>query len=162
VKRFYAVSFCLIILMAAPCWAQTFSVAILEDVQGLESKDLSNAVLGGCLDYLFTSGLIATNETIGRVERAVYQSSGYGLTTAREGFVDYIAFVWIRDENHPSISDITIPVDVELRLVRVRDGALLTEGTVVPPMYTDMTAEERNDIFTELGRSLADLWAKAL
>ena len=161
-KRFFSV-FLLIILLGAPLgWAQTFSVSILEDSRGDDSPALSEAVLDGCLDYLFASGLIATNESVGRVEESVFRSRGYGMASAREGFVDFAAFVWIRYVSLAGVPDVTVPEIVRWRIVRVRDESVLEEGTTPPPQYEEMTADERKKVYMDFGRSLADLWAKAL
>ncbi len=161
-KRYRAVLL-LTCIAVFPSWSQTFSVAVLEDLRGKEAPELSDAVLTGCMDCLFERGLIATNESVGRVERSVFQSPKYGIESAREGYVDFIALLWIRYVQHPSDPDIVTPEAVCWRLVRVMDGILIAEGTAAPPDCADgSTPDERKEDFRKFGQSLAELWAKAL
>ena len=146
----------------APCGAQTFSIAFLEDAQGLEAPELSNAVLGGSLDALFGSGLIATNETIGRADQTVFRSLDYGIAAAREGFVDYLAILWIRYGASGAVPPAPVPEQVMWRLVRVRDGFVLGDGGGPAPAGEKSSGEssipEMDTLMKEFGESLADLW----
>lgn len=161
-KRIYAALFIASFLPVLSAEAQTFSVALLEDVQGSEAPDYSNAVLDGCLDRLFAIGLIATNEAIGRVDKATFQTSAYGVQAARQGFVDYMALVWIRYIPYPGDPTLSMPETVLWRLVRIRDGRVLAEGSVPPPPFEVKSGTERQEVFIKFGRSLSGLWAKAL
>jgi hypothetical protein len=149
-------------LLSAPCGAQTFSVAFLEDARGLEAPEFSNAVLGGSLDALFGSGLIATNETIRRADQTVFRSLDYGIASAREGLVDYLAILWIRYGASGAVPPAPVPEEVMWRLVRVRDGAVLGDGAGQAPSGEGNSGEgsinEMSKIMREFGESLADLW----
>ncbi|NLJ46727.1 MAG: hypothetical protein GX430_09215 [Treponema sp.] len=150
------------VCLAVPLSGQTFSVALLEDSAGAEATELSNAVLSGCLDQLFYAGFIATNETIGRIARPEFQSSALGLQSAREGYVDFLALVWIRYAVRPSDPPVRYPEALAWRLVRVRDGSALAEGFQRLEQYESGTTDERTERLSRLGRGLADLWAKTL
>jgi hypothetical protein len=144
VKRVLAVFFCSICLTLA-LRAQPFR-GDSRGRQGDRGPELSDSVLGGCLDSLFASGLIATNESVGRVENGVFLASNFGIPAAREAW-------WII---LPGLNSICEPPDDSRhhgggsrrwRLVRVRDGCILAEGVTPPPAYKEMTAEERrNDL----------------
>lgn len=158
------VSACILaaLCLAAPLWGQTFSVALLEDSGGAEAPDLSDALLSGCLDHLFASGFIATNETIGRISREDFRSALLGMKSAREGYVDYVALVWIRYAETPSDPPVRFPESLAWRLMRVRDGSALAEGAEKPESFESGTAEERRERLSLLGRSLAAGWARTL
>ncbi len=161
-KRFFPVCILAAACFASPLWAQTFSVDLLEDEKGAEARELSNALLSGCLDRLFDAGLIATNESIGRIDRNGFQSRTLGMSAAREGYVDFVALVWIRYVEHPSDPAVRVPESLSWRLVRVRDGIALAEGSAVPPPFDAKTDEERREQLSMMGRSLADAWTRAL
>ncbi len=148
--------------LGVPLRAQTFSVALLEDAGGAEGRELSEALVGGCLDLLFDAGLIATNEAIGRIDRAGFKSGDLGLKAAREGYVDYVALVWVRYVDTPTEPPERVPETLDWRLLRVRDGTALAEGSSAPPRLESKTGDERRDLLTRFGRSLADAWMKAL
>lgn len=148
--------------LIAPLRSQTFSVALLEDAGGAEGRDLSDALVGGCMDLLFDAGLIATNEAVGRIDRAGFRSGFPGLEAAREGYVDYVALVWIRYVDTPTDPPERIPETLDWRLLRVRDGTALAEGSSTPPRLESKTGDERRDLLARFGRSLADAWIKAL
>lgn len=150
------------VCLAVPLWGQTFSVALLEDEKGAEALELSNAFLDGCLDRLFEAGFIATNESIGRIDRAGFQSRTLGMRAAREGYVDFVALVWIRYVEYPADPAVRVPESLSWRLMRVRDGNALAEGSTVPPAFDEQTDEERQDQLSTMGRTLADSWTKAL
>lgn len=161
-NRMFPALFLALIGLAVPLRAQTVSVALLEDSKGAEARDLSDAVLSGCLDHLFAEGFIATNETIGRIDRTGFQSGALGMNSAREGYVDYVALVWIRYVETPSDPPIRVPEYLTWRLVRVRDGSPLAAGDAAPPRSESATDEERLERLSRFGRALADAWTKAL
>jgi len=162
VKRFFSACILSAFCLAVPLWGQTISVALLEDAKGAEALGLSNALLGGCLDRLFDAGFIATNESIGRIDRAGFQSRNLGINAAREGYVDFVALVWIRYTEYPSDPAVRVPESLFWRLMRVRDGNALAEGSAVPPAFDKQTDEERQDLLSTMGRTLADAWTRAL
>lgn len=148
--------------LAVPLRAQTVSVALLEDAGGSEGGELSDALVGGCMELLFDEGLIATNESVGRIDRAGFRSGAPGLNAAREGYVDYVALVWIRYVDTPTDPPERVPESLDWRLLRVRDGTALAEGSSTPPRLESKTGDERRDLLARFGRSLADAWMKAL
>jgi hypothetical protein len=166
VKRFFPLCLLLTCLPLIPCGAQTFSIELVEDSKGIEAPDLSNAVLEGSLEVLFNSGLIATNESIGRVEKTAFQSAEYGLASARDGLVEYLAIVWIRYSASGEDPIVPVPETVLWRLVRVRDGTVFGKGTAKPPVIekadAKITMEDRQRTMAELGKSLANLWLELL
>ncbi len=161
-KRTVSACVLAVLCLAAPLSGQTFSVALLEDSGGPEAPDLSDALLDGCLDHLFAAGFIATNETIGRIGRADFQSSVLGLKSAREGYVDYVALVWIRYADTPSDPPVRFPESLAWRLMRVRDGSALAEGSEKPERFDSGTVEERRERLSQLGKTLAAVWARTL
>ena len=161
-NRFIRICLLAVICLSESAWAQTFSVALLEDTRGAEAADLSNAVLNGCMDRLFRAGFIATSEVIRRVDRAEFQSRTLGIETARAGYVDYIALVWIRYAESPADPSVRMPELVYWRLVRVKSGDALAEGSTPPPLFRAETGDERREVLSDMGRSLADVWTKAL
>lgn len=148
--------------LAQPLRAQTVSVALLEDSKGSEALDLSDAVLSGCLDHLFSAGYIATNETIGRIDRQGFQSGTLGLSSARDGYVDYVVLVWIRYVETSTVPPVRVPESLTWRLMRVRDGSPLAAGDAAPPSLESASNEERRERLSQFGRALADAWTRAL
>ena len=151
-----------VLCVAVPIWGQTVSVALVEDAGGSEAPDLSTALLSGCLDPLFAEGFIATNETIGRLTRVDFQLTSLGIKSAREGYVDFIALVWIRYADTTEDPPVRYPETLAWRLMRVQDGTTLAEGAEKPERFVSGTIDERRERLSKLGRALANIWMQTL
>ncbi|HSV56267.1 MAG TPA: hypothetical protein VLH39_04060 [Magnetospirillaceae bacterium] len=161
-KSQIALLFLLLVFARGAAEARTVSVVVLEDARGPEAPELSDALLGGCMDRLFESGFIATNQAVGRIEKAEFESRGFGIRSAREGHVDYLALIWVRYMEDPSDPADRLPEFVAWRLIRVRDGAALVEGSSAPSLANSGSGKERRDQVSGLGRVLADTWTAAV
>lgn len=118
-----------------PLHAQTVEVALLEDAGDLGSRAnrTSEIIITGVLDGLFDTGLIGTNSRPLDGTIASFLSYVPGAVSA-EGFVDYVIVVFAEYSN-------TAPVPAcRYRLVRVRDGKEMAQGTVpaVDPASTSI------------------------
>ncbi len=87
-------------------------------------------LVSGCLSALFDAGFIATDAAASRIPREAWGPSDYALAEAKDGLVDYIIALyvdWAASSFHKGTS---LPVSVEYRLVRVRDGEVIAEGSI--------------------------------
>ncbi len=118
-----------------PLNAQTVEIALLEDAGDLGAKAnrASESIISGVLDGLFDAGLIGTNSRPLDGTAASFLSYVPGVASA-DGFVDYVIVVFAEYSN-------AAPVPAcRYRLVRVRDGREMAQGTIpaVDPASTSI------------------------
>lgn len=87
-------------------------------------------LVDGCMTALFDAGHVATDESPALVARGDWGDRDYGLAGAREGLVDYVIALFVEWAPSSIHKDAILPVSVDYRLVRVRDGRVLAEGSV--------------------------------
>jgi hypothetical protein len=87
-------------------------------------------LVDGCMSALFDAGHVATDEDTAMVRRGDWGERDYGLAGAKEGLVDYVIALFVEWAPSSIHKEAILPVTVDYRLVRVRDGRVLAEGSV--------------------------------
>lgn len=150
---------CLLVSPAA--LAQTVSVQPCMAAAPDASAETEDIVLG-CLDGLFTSGLIATNADTQSLDPASWETDETGLRDARLGFVDYeLAFyvVWA-----PSKVDSKrlFPLSIAYRVVDVGKSETLARGSIALPGDGTDSGKQKTNVYHSIGALLATACSGAL
>lgn len=120
--------------MASGAYGLTVSVAPAQEKAFGPAPDGAGAPVGylvdGCMSVLFDAGHVATNEDASLVAHGDWGERDYGLAGAKEGLVDYVIALFVEWAPSSIHKDAILPVSVDYRLVRVRDGKVLAEGSV--------------------------------
>jgi hypothetical protein len=152
--------------LAAGASALTVGIAPAEDKayahvpEGIGSP--MSALVSGGLAALFDAGHIATDASPARTARSEWGAPWYGLDEARENRVDYVIAVYVGWTESAYHKNALLAASIDYRLVRVLDGKVLAEGSVLgPPDSEDASANEARTA-SQAGASAADLCLKTL
>jgi hypothetical protein len=158
--------FALLAALATGASALTIGIAPAEGKayapapEGIGSP-ISSLVSGG-LAVLFDGGHVATDAGPVRVDRSEWGAPWYGLVEARENLVDYVIALYVAWMDSTFHKNVLLAGSIDYRLVRVRDGKVLVEGSLDgPPDSEDASAHEARTA-SQAGASAADLCLKKL
>jgi hypothetical protein len=156
----------LLAALAASASALTVSIAPAEGKayaplpEGIGSP-MASLVSGG-LGALFEAGQIATDAGPVRVARSEWGAAWYALAEARENLVDYVIALYVNWATSTYHRTALLAGSIDYRLVRVLDGKVLSEGTILgPPDSEDASAHEAGTAY-RAGASAADVCLKTL
>jgi hypothetical protein len=122
--------------------------------EGTEAPALTEGLISGCLDSLFSGGFIATNAPPLALGHDSWLDPSLGLAAAREGYVDFLVLAYITYGPSAAVSGRFLPISLEFRVVRVADGKALGEGRV--PVRPDSleTIRDLDAVLRGLGSAL--------
>jgi hypothetical protein len=87
-------------------------------------------VATGCMSAIFDAGHIATESVPAFVARESWEKAPLGLAEARAGKVDYLIDIYVEWVDSAFVKGADLPSRIDYRLVRVRDGEVLGNGSV--------------------------------
>lgn len=128
---------------------------------GAESPPPLDSFMSGCLDSLFDAGMIATNAPAQSIDPSRWSDTAFGLSGAREGFVDYVLAFFVAWKPSSLEKKIWLAASCDYRIVRVSDGKVLAAGSVEgetdgPELLADPDRSARS-MGSGLGKSCAAL-----
>ena len=145
--------------------AQTVGLAPAQAAElapGGEAATPEPNLVSGCLGELFDAGLIATDAPCAYVGHAEWEDAAFGIAAAEEGSVEYVIALyadWIQSLYRTSAWLIG---NVEYRLVRASDGAMLSQGSFRGPEDSYAAASETNRAAASVGSAVGSACAAAL
>jgi hypothetical protein len=149
----------LLAALSIPGYALTVGIAPAEakdrapPPEGLGSP--MSYLVSGCLGVLFEAGHIATEASVSRVARESWGPADYGLAEAREGRVDYLIAIYVEWSQSSIHKDAALPASIAYRLVRVRDGRILSESSLGGPGDSEGTSTHEARTASQAGASVA-------
>jgi hypothetical protein len=139
---------------AKPLAAQTVAV-IVASPPGLAAGRALEELLAGGMDALFESGRIVTNGKAVELGRGDWGLDPRDLRECREGFVDYVAFLYAGFAASELKPGLPRPLSLEFRIYDVHDGAVAAEGSLAPPPGRDESEDGLGRAMRALGREAA-------
>lgn len=111
--------------------AQTVDILILEDdlVDGKLSP-YTDRLLVACLDGLYSTGLIATNETPIEGSLPVFLDPLLGISGARSGSADYLLAILFIFGERGRKNALKMPESAHWKFVRIIDAKVLSSGEI--------------------------------
>jgi hypothetical protein len=149
-----ALSLAFLLVAALPGASQTVEVLCAVSSES-GTAELSEGVISACLASFFDNGIIATNGRPVALEKEAWRDPGLGIGQAREGLVDYIVSIYIVYVVSDLAGGKPLPASLSFRVLRVKDAALLDEGSIEVPPASAVTAKKPETLVRALGASLA-------
>jgi hypothetical protein len=157
---------CAIFAFAAVGYSAALTVSLapaqtMLSSDGPESPAPMDTLMSGCLDSLFDAGMIATNAPTQSIDLSRWSDVTFGLSGAKEGFVDYVVAFFVTWRPSSLKKEIWLALSCTYRIVRVSDGQVVASGsapgeTDVPELLADPEKSVRS-MGTSLGKSCAAL-----
>lgn len=121
---------------------------------GGEYSDQTESILSGCLDFLFQSGIIATNDRPRDLGQADFEDNRYGMSSATEGYVDYLLSFLVSYGPSTAMAGRSIPLAMVWRVLRVSDNSVQAGGTLSPGLDIAMDQKKYEAGLRALGSEL--------
>ncbi len=146
----------LAVFAIVPASAMTVALDPVEDpAQTSLAPTPYDSLLTGCMEGLFSAGVIATNSAPIKGSRELWSGPLFGLSAARDGYVDYLVAIWTEWRSSAFKKDTWIPGRLDWRLVRVSDGVLVATGSVSGPADSPSAAANNAQGAASVGQALA-------
>lgn len=122
---------------------------------GAEYSEETESILSGCLDYLFQSGIIATNERPRELSPEAFADTSLGAKTAAEGYVDFLLSFLVTYGPSTTTTGRPVPLTIVWRVLRVSDNRVLGSGSFSPDLDKVMDQKKFDAGLWALGSDLA-------
>ncbi len=146
----------ILLLVLAPgpgLQAQTIEVLAGQN-GGSELSDSTESIISGCLDFLFQSGVIATNDRPAELSPEAFADPGRGMESAASGLVDFIFSFRVSYGPSTSLVGRSVPLAMDWRVLRVSDRRVLGEGSLAPALDLPMDQKKFDAGLRSLGSDL--------
>lgn len=147
-------SLLLLVLTPGPgLQAQTVEVLAGQNGGG-EFSDSTESIVSGCLELLFQSGIIATNDRPEALSPEAFADSGRGMDSAAAGYVDFLLSFLVSYGPSTTMSGRYIPLALDWRVLRVSDRRVLGSGSLAPALDSPMDQKKFDAGLRILGSDL--------
>jgi len=151
--------------IASSLAAQTVGLAPAQAAElspGAEAATPEPNLVSGCLGKLFDAGLIATDAPCAFVGRAEWEAPSFGIAAAEDGSVEYVIALYTVWTQSFYLKSAWLVGNVEYRLVRVSDGAMLSHGSFGGPPDSAPAALDTNRAAASVGSAVGSVCVAAL
>lgn len=151
----------LFLLPAQGLMAQTVEVLACQN-GGDEYSESTESILSGCLDLLFQSGIIATNERPRTLSPEAFADSRLGIDSAAAGYVDFLLSFFVSYGPSTAVAGRSVPLSLAWRVQRISDERILDSGSITPALDKAMEKPKfeagLQNLGTELGKACLSLF----
>jgi hypothetical protein len=133
--------------------AQTVEVLAGQNGGG-ELSESTESIVSGCLDLLFQSGIIATNDRPQELDPQAFADPGRGMDSAAAGYVDILLSFRVSYGPSTAMAGRSVPLALDWRVLRVSDRKVLGTGSLAPALDSPMDQKKFDAALRTLGSDL--------